>query len=55
MKKYNQLLIELRKAESEGDKEKAEEITQEIISLKQAIAKAREECELKYEHWPHPT
>ena len=52
MKKYNQLLIELRKAESEGDKEKAEEITQEIISLKQAIAKAREECELKY---PRPT
>src|SRR3990167_5166403 len=38
MKEYNQLIVELRGAESEGNKEKAEEITKKIISLKQAIA-----------------
>lgn len=48
MREYNQLIVELKKAESEGNKERAEEITKEIISLKQAITKAREECELKY-------
>lgn len=43
-KDYNQLLLDLRKAEEAGDKEAAEIITQKITALKLEIERARKEC-----------
>jgi len=42
MQKYNQLIIELQKSES--DKTKAEEITKQIIELKQQISTQQKTC-----------
>ena len=44
MREYDQLILQLRKAEATGDKRLAQEITEKIISLKQNIAKNQEEC-----------
>jgi hypothetical protein len=43
-KDYNQLLIDFRKAESEGNKEIAETITKKITALKLEIERAQKEC-----------
>ena len=42
MQEYNQLILELQKSES--DKIRAEEITNQIIALKQEMAKQQKEC-----------
>ena len=44
MREYDQLVIQLRKAEAAGDKQLAQEITDKIISLKREIAKNQEGC-----------
>ena len=43
-KDYNQLILDLQKAESGGNKEIAEEIIKKITALKLEIEKARKEC-----------
>lgn len=43
-KDYNQLILELRKAEEAGDKELANAIIQKITALKLEIESARKEC-----------
>ncbi|MDO8264861.1 MAG: DUF6483 family protein, partial [Candidatus Parcubacteria bacterium] len=60
MQKYSQLIIELQKSES--DKTRAEEITKQIIELKQQIAAQQNECVRnspqptpKIVPWPAPT
>lgn len=44
LKEYDELIVELQKVDSEGDKTKSEEITKKIIALKQEIAKNQENC-----------
>ena len=43
-KDYNRLLVDLRKAEAEGDKETAGEIIKKITALKLEIGRYREKC-----------
>ncbi len=43
-KEYNELILELDKAESAGYKDRAADITLKIIALKQEIAKSQDEC-----------
>ncbi len=45
-KEYDALISDLQKAESDGDKTRAEMITQKIISLKQEISKGGESCKI---------
>ncbi len=44
MRDYNVFLVELKEAETAGDKAEAERITEKIIDLKQQIEKTKEEC-----------
>ncbi len=48
MEKYNSLISELKEAEQEGDEDRAETITSEIIELKKEINEQREQCTESY-------
>ncbi len=44
MEEYSKLIMELKEAESEGNKEKVTEKTNKVIELKHEIAKTQQEC-----------
>lgn len=45
MREYDQLIVQLQKTETAGDKKSAQEITDKIIVLKKEISKNRENCD----------
>lgn len=45
MREYDQLMIQLQKTETAGDKKSAQEITEKIIILKKEISKNRANCD----------